>query len=78
MSLYGYGRLSVDILVHKMSAPQISHTSLLGLHVFSYADTTNMDNLTKPLATAFFFYVKSTGRQAIRMHHVRIRCQREH
>ena len=55
MSLYGYGRLSVDILVHKMSAPQISHTSLLGLHVFSYADTTNMDNLTKPLATAFFF-----------------------
>ena len=54
-TLAEYNHLTVSLLKPKMAKPTITPNNLLGLHVYSYADTSDQDNLLKPLVSAFFF-----------------------
>jgi hypothetical protein len=50
-----YNPLTVTLLKRKMRQPTITASNLLGLYVYSYADTSSPVSLLSPLASAFFF-----------------------
>src|SRR4051812_38480143 len=54
-TLSEYDYLTVPLLLPKFEKPTIRPSNLLGLYVYSYADTSDEKNLLNPLASAFFF-----------------------